>query len=96
MLRFKIERDGGKETAGGGEPGGDDSGIVVSETVVTKLFGDGIVGYAFNEETREAMIASRVAARMAGSAEKRRQSKVEVSIIIKFHLSSAGGFGCPS
>ena len=45
MLRSKIERDGGRETVVGGERGGDDSGIVVSETGVTKLFGDEIVGY---------------------------------------------------
>ena len=56
LLRFKVERDGGKETVVGGELGGDDSGIVVSESGVTKLFGDEVVSYAFSSETREAMV----------------------------------------
>ena len=56
LLRFKVERDGGKETVVGGELGGDDSGIVVSESGVTKVFGDEIVGYAFGAETRAAMV----------------------------------------
>ncbi len=56
ILRFKVEREGGRETVVGGELGGDDSGIVVSESGVTKLFGDEIVGYAFASETRAAMV----------------------------------------
>ena len=56
LLRFKVERDGSRETVVGGELGGDDSGIVVSESGVTKLFGDEVVGYAFSSETREAMV----------------------------------------
>lgn len=57
LLWFKVERDGGRETVVGGELGGDDSGIVVSESGVTKAFGDEIVGYSFGAETREAMVA---------------------------------------
>lgn len=57
LLRCKVERNGGRETVVGGELGGDDSGIVVSESGVTKAFGDEIVGYAFGAETREAMVA---------------------------------------
>ena len=40
----------------GGELGGDDSGIVVSERGVTKIYGDDIIGYAFDPETRAALI----------------------------------------
>ena len=40
----------------GGEMGGDDSGIVVSESGVTKCWGDEIVGYAFDAETRAALV----------------------------------------
>ena len=56
IMRFKVEREGERETVVGGELGGDDSGIVVSESGVTKLFGDEIVGYAFSSETRAAMV----------------------------------------
>ena len=56
ILRFKVEVEGGRETVVGGELGGDDSGIVVSESGVTKLFGDEFVGYAFSSETRAAMV----------------------------------------
>ena len=51
-----MERDGNRETVVGGELGGDDSHVVVSESCVTKTFGDEIVGYAFGDETREAMV----------------------------------------
>ena len=51
ILRFKVERDGGRETVVGGELGGDDSRVVVSESGVTKTF-----GYAFGAGTREAMV----------------------------------------
>ena len=36
--------------------GGDDSRVVVSESGVTKVWGDEVVGYAFGAETREAMV----------------------------------------
>ena len=56
MLNFKIEKDEGCMKVVGGEMGGDDSGIVVSESGVTKCWGDEIVGYVFNRETRAAML----------------------------------------
>ena len=56
MLRFKVEKDGKAETVVGGELGGDDSGIVVSESGVTKAWGDEVAGYAFTPETRAAMV----------------------------------------
>ncbi len=56
VLRFKVEKDGNAETVVGGELGGDDSGIVVSEFGVTKVWGDEVAGYAFNPETRAAMV----------------------------------------
>ena len=56
ILRFKVEFEGGRETVVGGELGGDDSGIVVSESGVTKLFGDEVVGYAFGNETHAALV----------------------------------------
>ena len=49
-----------REWGGGGDsslsPGGDDSGLVVSESGVTKVWMDEIVGYAFDAETRAAMV----------------------------------------
>jgi hypothetical protein len=56
VLRFKVEKDGNAETIVGGELGGDDSGIVVSESGVTKVWNDEVAGYAFNPETRAAMV----------------------------------------
>lgn len=56
LLRFKVERDGGEEKVVDGELGGDDSSIIVSESGVTKRWGDEIVGYAFGEETRAALV----------------------------------------
>ncbi len=56
LLRFKVESDGGDEKVVGGELGGDDSGIIVSEYGVMKRWGDDIVGYAFGEETRAALV----------------------------------------
>ena len=56
MMRFKVEKDGGDVKIVGGELGGDDSHVTVSESGVTKLWGDEIVGYAFNDETRAAMV----------------------------------------
>ena len=56
LIRFKVDRDGNDVKVIGGEMGGDDSGIVVSESGVTKRWGDEIVGYAFDGETRAALI----------------------------------------
>ena len=56
VLRFKMEKDGDGVKVVGGEMGGDDSGIVVSESGVTKTYGDEIVGYAFDSETRSALV----------------------------------------
>ena len=56
MLRFKVEKEDGVERVAGGEVGGDDSGIVVSERGVTKVWLDEIVGYAFDDATRAAML----------------------------------------
>ena len=56
MLRFKVEKDGGDVKIVGGEMGGDDSHIVVSESGVTKIYSDEIVGYAFDSETRAALV----------------------------------------
>ena len=56
MIRIKVDKDGNDVKVVGGEMGGDDSGIVVSETGVTKRVGDEIVGYAFDSETRAALV----------------------------------------
>jgi hypothetical protein len=56
MIRIKVDKDGNDVKVVGGEMGGDDSGIVVSETGVTKTYGEEIVGYAFAPETRAALI----------------------------------------
>ena len=56
MIHIKIDKNGNSVTVIGGEMGGDDSGIVVSESGVTKRWGDEIVGYAFDGETRAALI----------------------------------------
>ena len=56
LIRFKVDRDGNDVKVIGGEMGGDDSGIVVSESGVTKRWGDEIVGYAFDGETRDALV----------------------------------------
>ena len=56
MMRFKVEKDGGDVKIVGGELGGDDSGIIVSETGATKMFAGEIVGCQFDEETRAALI----------------------------------------
>ena len=56
ILRFKVEKDGGDVKVVGGEIGGDDSGIIISEEGVTKMFAGEIVGYQFDEETRAALI----------------------------------------
>ena len=56
MFRFKVDKDGNDVRVVGGEFGGDDSHIVVSERGVTKIYGDEIVGYAFDPETRAALV----------------------------------------
>ena len=56
MIRIKVDKDGDGMKVVGGEMGGDDSGIVVSESGVTKCWGDEIVGYAFDAETRAALV----------------------------------------
>ena len=56
LLQFKVEKVGNAVKVVGGELGGDDSGIVVSESGVTKVWGDEIVGYVFNAETRAALV----------------------------------------
>ena len=56
MLRFKLEKDGSGVKVVGGEMGGDDSYTVVSERGVTKTYGEEIVGYAFDPETRAALV----------------------------------------
>ena len=55
MMRFKVEKDGGDVKIVGGELGGDDSGIIISEEGVTKMFAGEIVGYQFDEETSAAL-----------------------------------------
>ena len=56
MIRFKVEKDGNGVKVVGGEMGGDDSGIVVSESGVTKEYMGQIVGYPFDAETRSALV----------------------------------------
>ena len=56
LLRFKVEKNGNVEKVVGGELGGDDSGIVVLESGVMKVWGDEIAGYAFDAETRAALV----------------------------------------
>ena len=56
LLRFKVDKDGNDVKVVGGEGGGDDSGIIVSESGVTRIYGDEIVGYAFDSETRAALV----------------------------------------
>ena len=55
ILRFKVVKDGNDVKVVGGEIGGDDSGIVISEEGVTKIFAGQIVGYQFDEETSAAL-----------------------------------------
>lgn len=55
MVRFKVVKEGAAMKVVGGEIGGDDSGIVISEEGVTKMFAGQIVGYQFDEETSAAL-----------------------------------------
>ena len=55
MVRFKVVKDGADVKVVGGEIGGDDSGIVISEEGVTKMFAGEIVGCQFDEETSAAL-----------------------------------------
>ena len=55
MVRFKVVKDGADVKVVGGELGGDDSGIIISEEGVTKMFAGEIVGYQFDEETSAAL-----------------------------------------
>ena len=55
MMRFKVVKDGADVKVVGGEIGGDDSGIVISEEGVTKMFAGEIVGCQFDEETSAAL-----------------------------------------
>ena len=54
-ITFRIVRDGSEIKVVGGEIAPDDSGIYTTEKGVFKFFGDELVGYAFDAETREAM-----------------------------------------
>ena len=56
LIWFKVDKDGDDVKVIGGEIGGDDSGLVISESGVTKRHGDEIVGYAFDAETRAALV----------------------------------------
>ena len=56
MIRFKVDKDGDGVKVVGGEIGGDDSHLIISERGVTKTYGDEIVGYAFDPETRAALV----------------------------------------
>ena len=56
MFRFKVEKEGNEVKVVGGELGGDDSHVVVSERGVTKTYGDEIIGYAFDLEPRAALV----------------------------------------
>ena len=55
MFRFKVDKVGDEVKVVGGEMGGDDSHLIISERGVTKTYGDEIVGYAFDPETRAAL-----------------------------------------
>jgi hypothetical protein len=56
MLNFKLEKTDAGPKVVGGELGGDDSRITVSESGATKPWNDEIVGYAFTPETRAALV----------------------------------------
>ncbi len=56
MICLKIDKEGNSVKVVGGELGGDDSHVVISESCVTKVYGDEIVGYAFDSETRAARV----------------------------------------
>lgn len=54
-VSFRIEKDGSEIEVVGGEIAPDDSGIYTTEKGVFRFYGDELVGYAFDMETREAM-----------------------------------------
>ena len=54
-ITFRIEKNGSEIEVVGGEIAPDDSGIYTTEKGVFRFFGDELVGYAFDRETREAM-----------------------------------------
>ena len=54
-ITFRIEKDGSEIEVVGGEIAPDDSGIYTTEKGVFKFYGDELVGYAFDSETRAAM-----------------------------------------
>ena len=56
MFRFKVDKEGNEVEVIGGELGGDHSHLIISERGVTKTYGDEIVGYAFDPETRAALV----------------------------------------
>ena len=54
-ITFRIEKDESGIEVVGGEIAPDDSGIYTTEKGVFRFYGDELVGYAFDMETREAM-----------------------------------------
>ena len=54
-ITFRIEKDGSEIEVVGGEIAPDDSAIYTTEKDVFKFYGDELVGYASDRETREAM-----------------------------------------
>ena len=56
IIRFKVDKVGNDEKVVGGEMEGDVSHVVISESGVTKEYMGQIVGYAFDAETRSALV----------------------------------------
>ena len=54
-ITFCVEKDGSEIEVVGAEIAPDDSSIYTTEKGVFKFYGDELVGYAFDRETREAM-----------------------------------------
>ena len=54
-VTFRVEKDGSEIKVVGGEIAPDDSGIYTTEKGVFKFYGDELVGYVFDAETRAAM-----------------------------------------
>ena len=55
-VTFRVVKDGQETRVVGGTLGGDDSHLVISEAGVCKVWMDEVVGYAFDGETRAAMV----------------------------------------